>query len=268
MGKINKYCPHCQSSVRQCCGKNRSGSQRVVCECGKKYTINPKVHGYPDEVRKQAIKMHFTGSSGRQIGNIMGFSKANIYNWAKKIQPVWISEITFNDIFEIDELWHFVKHKEHTETHENTYVIPIISRTPRQIVSFGVENSKSAKVIQAIADKSPYAYQFNSDGYFGYMDVVFPGYHKRNSHDKKDTHNIESVNADIRHYIPGLRRRSRCFYRSLDTLRAIFSIFVNAYNKFGEAKLKYRRRLIETYGIRVKQHNWYKDLPLSIFQFF
>jgi len=186
----------------------------------------------------------------------------------KKIKPVWISKVTFNDIFEIDELYHFISRKERTETRENTYVVPVISRTPRQIVSFGVEQSKSAETIQSIVDKAPYAYQFNTDGYFAYMDVVFPGHHKRNYHDKKDTFNVESVNADIRHYIPGLRRRSRCFYRSLETLRAIFSIFVNAYNKFGEAKLKYRQRLVETYGIGVKLHNWYKDLPLSIFQFF
>lgn len=186
----------------------------------------------------------------------------------KKIQSVWISENVFNDIFEIDELYHFIGHIERTETHENTYVIPIISRNPRQIVAFGVESSKSAETIQKIADRAPYAYQFNSDGYFGYMDVVFSGRHKRNPHDKSDTHNVESVNADIRHYIPGLRRRSRCFYRSLKTLRAIFSIFVNVYNKFNEAKWKYRKRLLDRYGIGVKLHNWYKDPPINFFDYF
>ena len=185
----------------------------------------------------------------------------------KKILPVWISEITFNDTFEIDELYHFIKERPRTETRENTYVIPLVSRTPRQIVSFAVENSKSVKEIQPVVDNAPYAYQYNTDGYHGYMDVVFPGYHRRNIHNKKHTHNVESVNADLRHYIPGLRRRSRCFYRSLETLRAIFSIFVNAYNKFGEAKLKFRRKLIEIYGIGVKLHNYYKDPPMSFFDF-
>ena len=180
---------------------------------------------------------------------------------------MWISNLTFHDTFEIDELYHFINERPHTETHENTYVIPLISRTPRQIVNFAVENSKTAKDIQQIVDNAPNAYQYNSDGYLTYMDVVFPGRHKRNPCDKKDTHNVESVNADLRHYIPGLRRKSRCFYRSLETLRAVLSIFVNAYNKFGEAKLKYRWRLFDTYGPISKFWSSYKHPPLSLFDF-
>ena len=40
--------------------------------------------------------------------------------------------------------------------------------------------------------------------------------------------------------IPLLRRRSRCFARSIETLRAVVEVFVDAYNKFGIAKLMYR----------------------------
>lgn len=180
---------------------------------------------------------------------------------------MWISDLTLKDFFEIDELYHFIKEQSRTETRENTYVMPLISRTPRQIVSFAVENSKSAKEIQPIVDNAPVAWQYNTDGYVGYMDVVFPGYHRRNVENKKHTHNVESVNSDLRHYIPGLRRRSRCFYRSLETLRAVLSIFVNAYNKFGEAKLKYRRRLLNTYGKVTKFWNCYKDPPMSLFDY-
>ena len=64
----------------------------------------------------------------------------------------------------------------------------------------------------------------------------------KNIFDKEDTHNVESINADLRHYIHGLHRRSRCFYRTLETFNAVLWLFVNAYNKFGEAKLKYRIR--------------------------
>ena len=180
---------------------------------------------------------------------------------------MWISKITFNDIFEIDELYHYINERPRTETRENTYVIPLMSHTPRQIVNFAVDNYKTAKIIQPIIDNAPPAYQYNTDGYHTYMDIVFPGRHKRNYWDKKDTCRIESVNADLRHYIPGLRRRSRCFYRSLETLRAILSIFINAYNKFGEAKHKRRQKLIETYGIGVKLHNWYKDPNICLFDF-
>ena len=167
----------------------------------------------------------------------------------------------------MDELFHFINMRPRTETRENTYVIPLISRIPRQIVSFGVENSKTAAIFQRIVDNTPYFYQCNTDGNFTYRDVIFPERHKQNSWDKSDTYNVESVNSDLRHYLPGLRRRSRIFYRSLDTLRAIFSIFVNAYNKFGEAKYIHRQRLINQYGIGAKLCNYYKDPPMSLFDF-
>ena len=80
-----KECPKCASKLYQNYGKNISGSQRVRCvDCGKTYTLNPKKKGYSQEIRDQAIKLHFAGASGRTVGKVMGMSKANVYNWAKK----------------------------------------------------------------------------------------------------------------------------------------------------------------------------------------
>lgn len=31
-----------------------------------------------------AIKAYYAGASGRGVGKIFGFSKANVYNWIKK----------------------------------------------------------------------------------------------------------------------------------------------------------------------------------------
>lgn len=74
----------------------------------------------------------------------------------------------------------------------------------------------------------------------GYMDVISPGRYIRNSRDKSDTFTVEGVNADLRHYIPLFARRSRCFPRKLETLQAVMGVFVDAYNRFGRAKHKYR----------------------------
>ena len=85
------------------------------------------------------------------------------------------------------------------------------------------------------------AEKYCTDGYFGYIDVVYPGRHIRNIRDKSDTFTVEGVNADLRHYIPVLARRSRCFARKLETLQAVMEVFVGAYNRFGSAKYKYRQ---------------------------
>ncbi len=39
---------------------------------------------YSEEIKEQAIKTYYSGTSGRGVGKIFGFSKANVYNWIKK----------------------------------------------------------------------------------------------------------------------------------------------------------------------------------------
>jgi len=81
-----KKCPVCgriENQIYQ--GYNRSGSQRCVCkECGKKYTINPNPHAYSEEVRQNAMKIYYSGVSGRGVGNILGMNKSNVMRWIKK----------------------------------------------------------------------------------------------------------------------------------------------------------------------------------------
>ena len=52
---------------------------------------------------------------------------------------------------------------------------------------------------------------------------------------------VESIHAHLRHYIPIFRRRSGCFPRKLETLRAVVALFVEAYNTFGIAKMNFRK---------------------------
>jgi transposase-like protein len=81
-----KRCPECGSIENQIKkGKNRSGTQRCMCkECGAAYTIDPKKRAYPEETRELAIKMYYSGVSGRGIGKALGMNKSNAYNWIKK----------------------------------------------------------------------------------------------------------------------------------------------------------------------------------------
>ena len=145
------------------------------------------------------------------------------------------------EILEIDELYWFIGQKSKSETRENCYVIPVVSRLPRQIVEIDAAFDKSPERIQALVDAAPPAKNYATDGFFGYVDVVYPGKHIRNISNKNDTFTVESVNADLRHYIPILRRRSRCFPRKLETLKAVLEVFAGAYNAFGLAKMKFRQ---------------------------
>ena len=101
-------------------------------------------------------------------------------------------------------------------------------------------------------DSAPPAEKYCTDGYLGYVDVAYYGEHIRNICDKSNTFTVEGVNADLRHYIPTLARRSRCFARSLESMEAVLDVFVDAYNEFGVAKQRFRER----YGN--------KELPFGI----
>jgi hypothetical protein len=53
----------------------------------------------------------------------------------------------------------------------------------------------------------------------------------------------------------------------IETLEAVLDIFVDAYNKFGEYKLKYRKPTLHRPGNENKHLHHYRDLPRSLFDF-
>jgi transposase-like protein len=87
----NRRCPKCGKMENQInAGYNRSGTQRCVCvSCKYKYTLNGKTREYPEEIKQQAMRIYYSGVSGRGVGKILGIGKSNVLNWIKKTgQPV------------------------------------------------------------------------------------------------------------------------------------------------------------------------------------
>ena len=87
-----------------------------------------------------------------------------------------------------------------------------------------------------MVDAAPDAECYCTGGYGGYLDVVFPAEHIFNIHNKNDTLTVEGVNVDLRHYIPTLARRIRCFPKKLENLQDVLAVFVMAYNRLAGKK--------------------------------
>jgi IS1 family transposase len=170
-------------------------------------------------------------------------------------------------VLELDELYTYIDKKPDKNTKKHTYVITAVSREPRQISAFDVALDRSTKRIQKIVNDAPPAKKYFSDGYSGYKNVVYPGVYIMNSENKSDTFTVESVNSDLRNYIPGLARRKKCFYRSLDTLFSVIKLFVYAFNKFGQAKMKCRVPVNHRKSSNSKHLHKYKDVPFSLLDF-
>jgi transposase-like protein len=82
----NRRCPKCGQIENQSnAGFNRSGTQRCFCvTCKYKYTLNGKTRAYPEEIKEKAIRIYYSGVSGRGVGKIMGIGKQNVVRWIKK----------------------------------------------------------------------------------------------------------------------------------------------------------------------------------------
>ena len=86
--------------------------------------------------------------------------------------------------------------------------------------------------MQKLVDKSPKAECY----YFGaYSEVYYYEKHK-SLKNKSQTYTVEEVNYDLMKYIAPLHRKSKCFFRPIDTAKAVFKIFFHAFNKFALAK--------------------------------
>ena len=110
-----------------------------------------------------------------------------------------------------------------------------MSREKRQIVGYDIAFDKSKKRIQNLVDSSPKANRYYSDSYPAYSEIFYDGFHT-SLKNKSQTYTVEGVNSDLRYYIPPLRRKSKCFFRSIDTAKSVFKIFVYAFNNFASYK--------------------------------
>ena len=89
--------------------------------------------------------------------------------------------------------------------------------------------------------ESVQGHDYYSDDYQGYQTVLYwPSIHYPRQ-DKSQTYSVEGTNADLRHYLARLRRRSRCFSRCEEALRNAVKLFVFAYNQRQLFKQKFPR---------------------------
>lgn len=85
--------------------------------------------------------------------------------------------------------------------------------------------------LQELVDDTPQAVWYYSDLFATYKALVYtPGIHTPMP-DKSETYRVEGVNAELRHYLARLARKSRCFSRCIHALCRAIKLFVFAWNR-------------------------------------
>jgi LacI family transcriptional regulator len=78
----NLECPFCQHTNGQVKAGLRNEVQRYRCtHCNRRYSPQPKHRGIAEEMRQQALELHASGLSSREIGRRLGLKPRSIVNW-------------------------------------------------------------------------------------------------------------------------------------------------------------------------------------------
>lgn len=115
----------------------------------------------------------------------------------------------------------------------------MVERLTRCIVGWGVVWERTEEIAQALVDAAPQAVLYFSDDFPTYSALIYkPGIHIAMTN-KSQTYSVEGDNADLRHYLARLARRSRCFSRSIQALQRAVKLFVFAWNRRQLYKQRY-----------------------------
>ena len=105
----------------------------------------------------------------------------------------------------------------------------IVDRATRCVVAWAVCTSRTPELMQSVVDAAPHAENYYSDAFNTYRELCWWGRHQV-MYDKSQTYSVEGTNADLRHYLARLGRRSRCFSRCINALTRAVDLFVRFYN--------------------------------------
>lgn len=118
------------------------------------------------------------------------------------------------------------------------YVLTVVDRETHCLLSWDAVAERSTARLQACLERAPQARQYYSDAFPGYDNLYYGAPYEMRS-DKKETYSVEAVNADLRHYLKRLARKSRCFSRRLEALLRNLQLFAYCYNQRQLMKQKY-----------------------------
>ena len=97
------------------------------------------------------------------------------------------------------------------------------------MLSWDVVSERTAAALQACLERAPQAKHYHSDAFPAYDTLYYGAPHELRT-DKQETYSVEAVNADLRHYLKRLARKSRCFTRRMKSLAKNLQLFVYCYN--------------------------------------
>jgi len=115
----------------------------------------------------------------------------------------------------------------------------LVDRRTSCILGWAVDWERTEATLQQMIDRAPQAAYYFSDLFASYRRLIYAPGRYTPMPDKRETYRVEGDNAELRHYLARLGRRSRCFSRCIHALRAAIKLFVFAWNSRQLYKSRY-----------------------------
>jgi len=233
MVNSNTSCFKCVDGINRCIccsgklvknGFSKSKKQRYKCkDCNKTIVENYTYNACFCNVNKQIVLLLTEGLGIRSIARILQISATTLLKRIITISDtVSLPIIKPECSYEIDELCTFVKCKS-----KRIWIVYAFEIETKNIVSFNVgarTNLTLKKVVDKVLNANPQA--VFTDGLKNYKSLITQCIHKTV---RFGTNNIERANLTLRTNLKRLNRKSICFSKSENMLKAVLKIYFGSF---------------------------------------
>ncbi len=213
---ISMICPECKSTQISKNGRHH-GKQNYICRhCGRQFVESYTPKGYSDDVKQLCLKMYLNGMGFRGIERVTGINHNTIINWVKKA-GLNLADVPESDeipeIAELDELQTFVGSKKN-----KIWLWTAANHGAAGILAW-VLGDRSAETFKQLCQivRGWQSFWYVTDGY-----VIYPMFINDLDHLVNKTYmtRIEGENTRLRHYLARLHRKTLCYSKSIEMLKA------------------------------------------------
>jgi len=115
----------------------------------------------------------------------------------------------------------------------------MVDKHTNSILAWAVESERTETGLQQLVDNAPQVAYYFSDLFATYRNLIYTPGRYTPMPDKNETYRVEGDNAELRHYLARLARRSRCFSRCIHALRRTIKLFIFAWNSRQIQRFRY-----------------------------
>ncbi|MCO5381150.1 MAG: IS1 family transposase [Methanosarcina barkeri] len=218
-------CPKCNSSSHK---KNGivGGRQWYKCSaCGYNYTVELKSTAFSASVKRQALQLYLEGLGFRSIGRFLGVSHVSVQKWIKKFGQGLEDLKSENEIsvVEMDEMHTYISNKKYC------WIWIAVDRGGKKFIncSFGSRGTETGQLLWEKLEKKEIG-EVMTDHWRVYAEFLPETIHTQS---KAETYTFEGYNSILRHFLARLRRKTKCYTKSLEMLKYSVLLLMKYRNK-------------------------------------